>query len=57
MLQEYKLDKRNYKIAVKIKNSKAQHFVVCDKDLNPISDNNTFNTAGEAIKWAERNTK
>jgi len=56
MLQEYKLDKRNYKIAVKIKNSKAQHFVVCDKDLNPISDS-TFSTAGEAIQWAEKNTK
>jgi len=56
MLQEYKLDKRNYKIAVKIKNSKAQHFVVCNKGLKPISDN-TFSTAGEAIQWAEKNTK
>jgi len=56
MTQEYKLDKRDYKIAVKIENSKAQHFVVCNTDLKPISDN-TFHTAGEAIKWAEENTK
>jgi len=56
MIQEYKLDKRNYKIAVKIENSKAQHFIVCDKDLKQIPVR-TFNTAGEAIQWAERNIK